>query len=294
MRQLLSNLRGVLVALLLFAALIFIALSILIGAAFVWVVPMKAWRHRGTRLLLLLPTWWMDINKCILSLNLHGKWDIQGEGPLKPKGWYILISNHQTWIDILVLGIAFKHKLPVLKFFMKKQLLWGLPLGGLACQALGYPFMERHTREDIRKNPALKGKDIETTKKACLKFKEHPTTVMNFVEGTRFNKIKHSKQRSPFKHLLKPSGTGTAVVLSELHDKLDGIVNATIHYNPKEISLWQFACGRLDKITVQFEVLPITPDLVGDAYNDREFRRHFQTWLNDLWQRKDDQLNELS
>ncbi len=63
-----------------------------------------------------------------------------------------------------------------------KKILWSLPIAGWACYFLGYPFIARHSHEEVRKNPQLKTKDIETTRAACAKFKEFPTTVMNFVE----------------------------------------------------------------------------------------------------------------
>ena len=167
-----------------------------------------------------------------------------------------------------------------LKFFMKKELLWALPIAGWACYFLGYPFM---TRE-------LKTKDIETTRKACAKFKEFPTTVMNFVEGTRFTEKKHQNQASPYQHLLKPRATGLAVVLQELHPQLKGIINVSLQYTPSGLSLWEMLSGKIQTIDLHYELLPITPDLIGDPYQDRLFRKSFQLWLNNLWKEKDRRL----
>jgi 1-acyl-sn-glycerol-3-phosphate acyltransferase len=177
---------------------------------------------------------------------------------------------------------------------MKKELLWSLPVAGWACYVLGYPFMARHSHEEIRKNPRLKSKDIETTRAACMKFKEFPTAVMNFVEGTRFSAAKREAQQSPYQYLLKPKATGVALVLQELHAQLSGIVNVTLHYQPQNLSLWQFLRGKIERIDVHYELLPITPDLVGDPYADRVFRKHFQQWLSEVWQRKDQRLAQLS
>ncbi len=177
------------------------------------------------------------------------------------------------------------------EFFLKKELLWTLPIAGLACKAVGFPFMARHTREEIRKNPKLKNADIESARVACEKFRAHPCTIMNFVEGTRFSPKKAKRQDSPYQHLLKPKSGGFAVVLSEMNTTLSGILNVTIGYSKADFSFWDFACGRLSKINLRYELLPITPDLIGDYYQNRLYRAHIQSWLNQLWQAKDHVLD---
>lgn len=91
----------------------------------------------------------------------------------------------------------------MLKFFLKKELIW-VPFLGLAWWALDFPFMKRYSRKFLAANPHLAGKDLESTKKACEKFKHTPVSVMNFVEGTRFTPEKHQRKNSPYAHLLPP------------------------------------------------------------------------------------------
>lgn len=218
-------------------------------------------------------------------------WSIQGDGSqLSTKDSYLVVANHQTWLDILVLGYVFSGKTPSIRFFMKRELLWMLPIIGLACLAIGYPFLRRYSRQDIRKNPHLKNKDIETTQAACQKFKEFPTSIVNFVEGTR--RKASANAQSSFKNLLNPKAGGVAMVINELHQELSGILNVTIHYS-KPVSFFEYFRGDACVITVCYELLPITEDLIGDYYNDREFRRHFQAWLKKIWLQKDEQLNQL-
>ena len=234
------------------------------------------------------PIWFMIFNSAIAQISTRNKWDVRGQGELDTSHFYLMISNHRSWIDILVLCVAFKGTVSPLKFFMKKELLWQLPLAGIACHVLGYPFMSRHTHAEVRKNPGLKRKDIETTKLACKKLKElSPTTLINFLEGTRFTEAKKERQQSPFLHLLKPHTGGIATTIQELHDILAGIVNVTIAYPGKTPSVWEFVCGRFDRVVVRYEVLPITSNLIGDYYNDREFRANMQQWLNEIWLQKD-------
>jgi len=289
----LKSIRGAICLILYLLAMIVVAASVIIFALPIKLIPIKSWRYHANKLLLKLPTLWMDLNKLIMLLSTYNKIDIHGADELNAETWHIMLANHSSWLDILIVGCVFKHKLPTLKFFMKKELLWTLPLAGLACYLLGYPFLDRHTAKDIRKNPALKGKDIETAKQACNKFKAYPTTVMSFVEGTRFSEEKRQKQLSPYQYLLKPKIGGLAVVLNELKDELSDIVNVTIHYSEKELSLWQFVCGNFTKIHVYYEVLPITDDMIGDYYTDRMFRKQLQRWANDVWERKDTLLGSL-
>lgn len=76
------------------------------------------------------------------------------------------------------------------------------------------------------------------------------------------------------------------MVINALQNKLAGIINVTLHYS-KPLSLWKCFCGNPREITVQYELLPLTEDLIGNYYEDRTFRPHFQKWLNTLCQEKD-------
>lgn len=290
----LSILKGVVSLVLYVFCLVIHAVVILVSAIFVYLLPVKKWRaFLQRRYFQKFAISFARCNALIMSISTRDQWDIAGTGPLKKDGWYLLISNHQSWIDILVLGKVFVGKLPPLKFFMKKELLWQLPFAGIACYVLGYPFMSRHTHVQIKKNPQLKGKDIETTKNACRRMRELPTVLINFSEGTRFTKKKKESQQSPFQYLLKPRAGGVAVVLHELNENITGILNVVITYTPKVPSFWDFACGRFGKIIVRYEVLPVTPDLIGDYDNDRNFRPHLQQWFNTLWERNDQLIAQL-
>src|SRR3990167_3236332 len=267
---------------------IFHALMVLIGAFFLLFIPNKRWRNAyQSHFLQRIPECFWIITGKILEMNSPGKWDVSGTGQLRKDGWYILISNHQSWNDILILSKLFAKKISPLKFFMKKELILQLPIGGLACYALHYPFMSRHSASAIRKNPALKGKDIATTIKACQRLRDFPATLINFIEGTRFTEKKHARQQSPYRHLLKPHAGGTAVAIHELQDIAAGIINVTVYYSSKVPGFWNLFCGNFQKIRVHYEVIPITNDLVGNYHEDRQFRAKMQQWFNALWGKKD-------
>ncbi|WP_125721262.1 acyltransferase [Pseudoalteromonas rubra] len=211
---------------------------------------------------------------------------------MKAQDWYLVIANHQSWVDILILQRVLHRKIPFLNFFLKKELLY-VPVLGLAWWALDFPFMKRTSKSQLKKNPKLRGKDVETTRKACEKFKTMPVSIVNFVEGTRFTTQKHQRQSSPFKHLLKPKAGGIAFVMQAMGEQINQVVNVTIHYPGGIPSFMDFVAGRVDEVTVQIELMPVSADLIGDYSNDNEFRVRFQSELNRLWGQKDQQLEAL-
>lgn len=264
------------------------ALLIIIFGGIASIIPISRLRHTAMKGVLIFPLLFACFSNAILRTQMRHRWVIQGEDTkLTANNWYLLISNHQSWLDILVLWYVFNRKIPMLKFFMKRELLWSLPILGWSCWIMGFPFMRRHTPEQIRKNPHLKQKDIETAHQAAEKFKEFPTTVMNFIEGTRFTEQKRANQNAPYLHLLKPKAGGVATIVTVLKDRLSGIINVTIHYSQPKMSFLKYFFGKKMVITVRYEWMPLSPDLLGDYYGDREYRKYLQQRLNALWQAND-------
>jgi 1-acyl-sn-glycerol-3-phosphate acyltransferase len=220
------------------------------------------------------------------------RWEVQGIETLERSEWYLVLANHQSWVDILVLQRIFNRKIPFLKFFIKKELLW-LPVLGQAWWAMDFPFVKRYTKSDLQKKPHLKGKDIEITRKACKKFKKMPVSIMNFVEGTRFTNEKHRRQKSPYSHLLKPKAGGIAFVLGSLEEQLHRVLDVTIVYPDGVTNFWALLCGKIRKINVRVRSLPVSPELLGDYANDRRFRARLQHWLNDIWAEKNQYIEEM-
>lgn len=253
--------------------------------------PVTRWQSWMTYLLDACAVAWISVNNFTTRLFTRIRWQVSGLETLSLKDWYLVLANHQSWADILVLQKVFNHNIPFIKFFLKKELLY-VPFLGMCWWALDFPFMKRYSKSFLQKNPHLQGKDIETTRKACHKFRFKPAAIMNFVEGTRFTPEKHRQQQSPYRNLLKPKAGGVAFVLGAMGDQLHKILDITIYY-PKGIpSFWDYISGKVRDITVQIRVLPITPELLGD-YNDSQYRERFQQWINQLWQHKDQQLTML-
>jgi len=241
-----------------------------------------------SKILVFIAETWIGINNAIIGLTSQVKWNITGMDTLDRDQWYLVTCNHQSWADILVLQRISNRRIPFLKFFLKQELI-KVPLLGLAWWALDFPFMKRFSRAEIEKNPSLKGKDLETTRKACEKFAYFPTSVMNFFEGTRFEAEKHAKQQSPYKHLLKPKAGGAAFTLNAMSGHLRNLLDVTIIYPPEAPrSLLAFLGGAMNDIDVivQQRVIPAWAS-EGDYESDPEFRARFQQWIGELWAEKD-------
>lgn len=208
--------------------------------------------------------------------------------------WNLIIANHQSWIDIFALLYVTLRKLPILKFFIKKQLIW-VPIAGVAWWALDYPFMSRYSREYLKKHPEKAGKDLETTRTACEKFSHQPTTVVNFLEGTRITAENYAKQNPPFKHLLNPKAGGIAFAIQALGEKFNTIIDTTIHYDGVVPNYWDMACGRVGKITMKLEKLTIPEQFLKMDYtNNADDKAAFQAWVTERWEKKDAILKALN
>ncbi len=270
---------------------------IFIGGVLKWLIPFKVWQeimyypmHCAYRL-------WARVNLAIINLFNDVKWEVKFDGgtmeSLNKDSWYLIIANHQSWLDIFVLTSFARSRIAEPKFFLKDSLK-KVPFVGMACWALDMPFMKRYSREFLAKNPHLKGKDIETTKKSCQSFKEKPTSIINFVEGTRFTKEKHQQQNSLFKHLLTPKAGGIAFTLETLGEQFDKILNITILYpGSGEHIMKDVLKGKLKHVIINVESIDVNDEMIGDYLDDTDFKNRFQNWLNDLWTKKDELILSL-
>jgi 1-acyl-sn-glycerol-3-phosphate acyltransferase len=250
------------------------------------VVPIHAVRLACSRVLVLIAESWIGVNNFLFGLFTRIRWQVDGLAGLRRDGNYLVLCNHQSWVDIPVLQKVLNRRIPFLRFFLKQQLIW-VPLMGPAWWALDFPFMKRYSRETLAKHPELQGRDMEATRRACEKFRHMPVSVMNFAEGTRFTPAKHDAQSSPYRHLLRPKAGGLAFVLDAMGDALHAILDVTIVYPQGSPTLMDLIAGRIRDIRVHLRELPIDDTLRGDYEQDAAFRERFQLRINALWSQKD-------
>ena len=268
-------LRGLTVIILLLGNLLLWGVPVALGGIVKFAVQVTAPKSRlRTRVILALAGLaerWVGGNDRVFDWLLPTRWDIAGIGDdVQPSGHYLIISNHVSWVDIVVLFRAFHGRAAFIRFFLKHQLIW-FPIVGQGCWALEFPFMRRTDRE----------KDLETTRRACQRYRNFPVTIANFVEGTRFTRAKREQQQSPYRHLLRPRAGGIGFVFASLGNILDATYDVTIAYPREEVTMWQFITGRVERVTVRARrVEPPPPDGVRE-------------WIDGLWREKDTLLDSL-
>jgi 1-acyl-sn-glycerol-3-phosphate acyltransferase len=290
MRNLLLHFRSGISLSMMLINTVFWCTPLFIIAIFKFLIPIKIWRQFCSRILVFLAESFIDVNNWVLKYISRARFNIKINGDLNPKGSYLVISNHQSYADIIILQRVLNHKIPFLKFFLKQQLIW-IPVFGLAWWALDFPFMKRHSREYLKKHPQQAGADFRATQKACEKFKDTPVSIMNFAEGTRFTAEKKQRQNSPFDNLLKPKAGGIGYVISLMGEQIKRLVNVTIIYPEKDINLWNFLGGRYKDIIVQIEAMDLPSETTGDYINSPKSRVSLQRWLNQIWVAKDREIN---
>lgn len=268
-------------------------IPIMIVSIFRLLIPIDAWHVVASRWLMRLGENWISFNRGIIGLTQDISWDFRGLENLRRDQWYLVVSNHQSWVDIVVLQLVFNRRIPFLKFFIKQVLIW-VPFLGLAWWAMDMPFMKRYSREFLARNPEMRGRDLEATRKACEHFSLTPTSVMNFLEGTRFTPAKHASQKSPYRHLLPPRPGGAAFVVSALGESLHALLDVSIVYVDGIPSMWDLCCRRINRVVVdvrQHEVESWLPR--GDYQGDKAYRARFKEKLRELWQAKDERIARI-
>jgi 1-acyl-sn-glycerol-3-phosphate acyltransferase len=207
--------------------------------------------------------------------------------------WYMAMSNHQSWADIFVLLTVANKKIPLLKFFMKKE-LWWIPFVFLANKTLNMPFVNRHSKKAIEKNPSLRTKDYENTLKSCKRFLRAPSTIFSYAEGTRFTSEKHKAQNSKYKNLLQPKIGGMATALSAMPE-IDTLINFSVVYKSKKRSAWSFLNGEMKDVKVFIKSYKIPENLKNRNYgSDHLYRDEFKEWIEEIWDEKDRKIDELN
>lgn len=245
-----------------------------------------------------IANYWINTNNKLIDTILPEKdWRISLPTDTDPNKKYLLICNHQSWVDTSVIQYVSQNRLPLTRFFTKYELIY-LPFVGQAFYFLDFPMMKRHSKEAVKNNPTLRGKDIEEAKRACELLKNKPFTLLNYLEGTRFTRTKHKEQKSPYTHLLKPRAGGLALAISALGEDIDGILDMTIVYPdgiPTYQDLWQ---GNITKLGVDIKALEIPSDLFEQLkqgnYNKNEVtKKQMFEWLDTVWQQKDTLITKM-
>jgi 1-acyl-sn-glycerol-3-phosphate acyltransferase len=276
-----------LVSLAIVASTVLHTLVLFLVAALKWLLPVAGVRATLGRVLVRIAESWIGVNSALIDRFTPTRIVATGLPGLSADGHYLVLANHRSWVDIIVLQYVLNRRAPLMRFFLKSQLIW-VPLLGLAWWALDFPFMKRYSRKVLAKRPELAGRDIAATRRACEKFRGMPVAIMNFVEGTRLTEDKRRRQQSPYAHLLKPKAGGMALVLDAMGEALHSVLDVTIAYPAGTPTLADLVAGRIPEVRVDVRAREIPADFAGlDYENDPAARVRYQRWLNGLWSDKD-------
>lgn len=250
-------------------------------------LPLHPVRRIADSMLNGLATGWVRRNSWWMLAVGNQRWDVTGTAGLHARGWYLVSPNHQSWVDILVLQRVFDRKIPFLKFFLKQELIW-VPVIGLAWWALDFPFMKRGGSRGAQAS------DMAATRRACEKFKVLPTSVINFVEGTRLTAEKQEQQSSPYRHLLKPKIGALSVALASMGEYFESLLDVTLVYPDGTPTFWDLMCGNVGMIVVRVQERRIPTDLVGgDPGLDKALRVRTGRWMQEQWVEKDHLIDQI-
>ena len=221
--------------------------------------------------------WWL---RRVLQL----KWD-KPEIDLDSTKTFIIVANHQSWADILVIQSVITNSQasigPIVKMLAKQELMW-VPVLGLVIWAYDFPKLRRSQRIHLSESERRQA-DRERIAQACAILKRTPAAMLTFAEGTRFTSDKHSSADSQYEHLLPPKPGGFAVICEALQSDEVDVIDVTLAY-PKEVSFWRFLAGKCPPIRVDVQQFTST-EVVKQGTTE---------WLNQRWQIKNEMLREPS
>ena len=293
MNTLIENFKGVICFLILLTNTLVLATLMIPLGIIKFLIPLKSLRISFTKMIIKIGEIWISVNSIWVLKILNPKIQIKGFESLNKNEWYLTTSNHQSWADIFMVQMLTNRKIPMLKFFMKHVLIY-VPVIGICWWALDMPFLKRYTKEQIKKNPKLKGRDFKEMRKSLNHYSLHPVSVFSYAEGTRFTHKKHAAQESPYKNLLKPKEGGMALALSVI-PSIKFLIDITIIYESPKRSFWDYLCGRLKNIKIFVKKIEIPKEFLNEKLaEDDRLRSNFKAWLNNIWKDKDDLISAES
>ncbi|MEZ4751599.1 MAG: acyltransferase [Bdellovibrionota bacterium] len=268
--------------------------SVLFVFTFVKILtPPGPLRLRCSRLLTGIAENWNTGNEIITDLTQDIEWDIEVDADLSSDASYLLLANHQSWVDIVVLERVFNRRVPFIRFFIKKQLFW-VPFLGPSWWALDFPFMSRYSADYLKKHPERRGQDLVTARKRCERFRLMPTSVLIFAEGTRFREEKRKRLKSPFIHLLPPKAGGISTVMEVMGDQFKKVLDVTIVYPEGETSFSALFSGKLKRVVVRVKTLELPEGVMPGQERSDESYDTIKEWVKSAWVQKDLLIGQLT
>jgi 1-acyl-sn-glycerol-3-phosphate acyltransferase len=146
------------VACVLLLAILYLVMLVLLLFTFPF-DPQRKWLHRQC-------FWWSD---AIIGLNPYWKVSVKGLEHIDPKQTYVIVANHQSLADIVVL-----YQLRVQFKWVAKESLFSIPFLGWCLGLCRHISLKRNDRSSIR--------DVY---REAIRYIRSGMSVLFFPEGTR-------------------------------------------------------------------------------------------------------------
>jgi 1-acyl-sn-glycerol-3-phosphate acyltransferase len=224
------------------------------------------------RFAVIASAWWF---KNVLKIRFDIEDEEQVLANLSMNDSPLIICNHQSWFDTFLLQTLISRDGPMVKFLIKRELLW-VPVLGWVCLVLDFPRLNRMKDADSR------SRDRKVTEQVSLKLGDEAGALLLFPEGTRFSSKKRQARQSPHENLLKPKQGGFNIILqATTHDpgKNTRLLDISIRYEPGDADCWRCMSGAVDLIHVK--VTSTDTRQIADG----------AVWLEDCWREKDKWLS---
>ena len=208
------------------------------------------------------------IDSFFLKRVLGIEFIVHGAVPNDTSEQCIVVSNHRSWFDILVIQEVITGRGPILKFLIKRELVY-VPVVGWICLALDFPRLNRGRDEAGRE------KDFASVAAAASRVNETPCALMNFAEGTRFTIAKRDRLGSDYDHLLNPKTGGFRIMLGALSAD---ILDITLVYPVDDITFWRCLSGELKSVEIFIDRYP------------RSSVEEPRDWLDERWRQKEQRI----
>ena len=204
------------------------------------------------------------------------RWELP-ELHLDPEKPCVVICNHRSWCDVLVVQSLIAKNGPVITFLTKRELAF-VPVFGIIVWAFRFPLLKRRAR-GTQSEAARRESDRQRVVDACTAVRHAPAAILTFAEGTRFSPAKRERMHSPYRHLLPPRPGGFTAIYDSLAGTGATVVDLTLDYTG-EVTFWRFLAGEAG-----VSATATVWDWAELADNDRA------AWLRQRWQIKDRQLS---
>lgn len=254
-------------------------------------IPIPLVKSLIYQLMLKMYGWAVWVNLFLFKMLLGIRFEISGFEALQKDENYLVMANHRSWADILILQSMLVEGAPIIKFIVKREILF-LPLVGLVCWAYEYPLVRRKSMRSDNDTASKARSDLDTIRDGFSGNGQNTMSIVNFVEGTRFNLLKSRKTDSPHKHLLKPKAGGLSYILQSFGSQLDFLLDVTIVYGTEEPVFWNFLSGKCKRVVIEVRKIPIA-DLIEAIQGDSsplDYQK-VSVWLKNLWEEKDKKMD---